>query len=39
MAGTGFRTAGQNSYDETIAESSPLVIDQGYLLMPKFLGP
>ncbi len=38
MAGTGITPAGQASYDEAVAEASPLAIDPGYGLMPRFLG-
>lgn len=38
LAGTGVRTQGQPSYDEVVAEGSPLVFDPGHGLMRYFLG-
>jgi 2,3-bisphosphoglycerate-independent phosphoglycerate mutase len=38
MAGTGITSAGQVSYDETVAVASTLAFDQGHDLMRQFLG-
>jgi 2,3-bisphosphoglycerate-independent phosphoglycerate mutase len=38
MAGTGIASGGQAAYDESVAAGSPLALDRGHQLMPRFLG-
>ncbi len=38
VAGTGVSSHGQPSYDEVVANTSPLAFEQGHRLMPWFLG-
>jgi len=38
VAGSGVSSRGQGSYDEIVAESSPLVFEKGFEMMPWFLG-
>jgi 2,3-bisphosphoglycerate-independent phosphoglycerate mutase len=39
IAGTGVAPLGQASYDEAVAEASPLAFEQGHRLMARFLAP
>ncbi len=38
LAGTGVASRGQSSYDEVVAETSPLAFEKGHELMRMFLG-